>query len=239
MDNGPVLSSTRVAAGLLVAVVGTAWAVGGTDQLLRIGRLALVVLPVLFGVVAVVMVVRAAMPAGTAAGPVALLALAAGGLLAAALVFGWVSPANLTDTAAVAVTGGGLALALSRRRVHHELDAIIRRRAAMLLSRKELRIVGDAPEKCVVRAVLGGQVTLNLSEAEYPPGSDGIVVDITVWCGRVVISVPAGWQVQAGRVELARRMQYDGELEVLKSAERRVVLNLQGLGGFVGVRRGR
>ncbi|MET8996830.1 hypothetical protein [Amycolatopsis sp. NPDC004169] len=227
-----------MAAGLLVAVAGTAWAVGGPDQLLRIGRLALVVLPVLFGVVAVVMVVRAAMPAGTAAGPVALLALAAGGLLAAALVFGWVSPANLTDTAAVAVTGGGLALALSHRRVHHELEAVICRRTAVM--RKNDRAISiEAPEKFIVRAILGGEVCLDLSKAEYPPGSKGIVVDITVWFGRVEISVPAGWQVQADRVELARRMRYDGDLDALDDeAGRRVVLNLQGLGGFVGVRRG-
>ncbi|MEU4250221.1 hypothetical protein AB0F15_22700 [Amycolatopsis sp. NPDC026612] len=239
MDNGPVLSRNRVAAGLLVAVAGTTWSVGSWDQILRLGRLALIVLPAMFVVVAVVMVVRAAMPAGTVAGPVMLLVLAGGGLFAAALVFGWVNTANLTGTAAFAVTGGGLVLALSRRRVHHELDAIIRRRSAVLLSKRELRIFDEAPGKCAVRAIFGGTVHIDLSAAEYPVDSGGIVVDITVWFGRVTLAVPAGWQVQAGRVELARRMQYDGALEALdKRVDRRVVLNLQGLGGFVGIRRG-
>lgn len=240
MENGPVLSRNRVAVGLLVAVGGTAWAVGGADELRRAGWLALIILPALFVVVAVVMVVRAAMPAGTVAGPVVLLVLAAGCVLAAAVVFRWVSAANLAETAAVAVTGGGMAVALSRRRMHYELDVIIRRRTAVLLATTHLRIVGDAPEKSVVRAILGGTVHLDLSAAEFPIVEEGIVVDITAWYGRVVISVPADWQVQAGRVELARRMQYDGELDTWnKGVDRRVVLNIQGLGGYVGLRRGR
>jgi hypothetical protein len=240
MDNGPVLSRKRVAVGLLVAVGGTAWAVGGADELRRAGRLALIILPALFVAVAVVMVVRAAMPAGTVAGPVALLVLAVGCLLPAAVVFRWVSAANLAETAAVAVTGGGMAVALSRRRMHHELDAIIRRRTAVLLTKTQLRIVGDAPAKSVVRAILGGTVHLDLSAAEYPAVDEGVVVDITAWYGRVEISVPADWQVQAGRVELARRMQYDGNLEAWnRGADRRVVLNVQGLGGYVRLRRER
>jgi hypothetical protein len=240
MDNGPMLSRTRVTVGLLVVVAGTAWAVGGADELRRAARLALIVLPALFVVVAVIMVVRAAMPAGTAAGPVALLVLAAGLLLVAAVVFGWVSSANLAEIVAIAVTGGGMAVALSRRRTHHELDEIIRRRTAVLLTTAHLRIFGDAPMKAVVRAILGGTVHLDLSSAQHPPGEKDMLVDITSWFGRVVISVPAGWQVQAGRVELARRIQYDGALDVWDDAvERRVVLNIQGLGGYVGLRRGR
>jgi hypothetical protein len=77
-----------------------------------------------------------------------------------------VSAANLAQTAAVAVTGGGMAVALSRRRAHHELDVIIRRRTALLLTTKHLRIVGDTPAKSVVRAILGGTVHLDLSAAE-------------------------------------------------------------------------
>ncbi|MGW3963739.1 hypothetical protein ACWED2_28250 [Amycolatopsis sp. NPDC005003] len=241
MDNEPVLSRPRVLAGLLITVAGTVWAVGDADELRRAGRLALIILPVLFVVFAVGMVVRAAMPAGTAAGPVTLLVFAAGGLAAASVVFGWVSAANLAETAAVAVTGGGMAVALSRRRMRHTLDVIIRRRTAVLTTRKHLRIFDYAPAKSVVRAILGGEVHLDLAAAEYPAGvdNDNIVVDITAWYGRVVISVPAGWHVEAGRVELARRMRYEGELDTPDpAATRRVVLNIQGLGGFLWLRRG-
>ncbi len=239
MDNGLVLSRSRVTVGLLVAVTGTAWAVGDAEELRRAGRLALIVLPALFVVVAVGMVVRAAMPAGTAAGPLVLLVVAAGCLAAAAVVFRWVSAANLAETAAFAVTGGGMAVALSRRRMRHTLDVIIRRRTAVLSIRKHLQIFDDAPAKSVVRAILGGEVHLDLAAAEYPAGQDHVVVDITAWYGRVVISVPSGWQVQAGRVELARRMQYDGELDAPDAATtHRVVLNIQGLGGYIWLRRG-
>lgn len=240
MDNGPALSRSRVTVGLLVAVAGTAWAVGDAEGLRRAGRLALIILPALFVVLAVVMVMRAAMPAGTAAGPIALLTLAAVCLLGAANAFGWVNAATLTEAAAIAVTGGGMAVALSRRRMHHELDAIIHRRTAVLLNAEDRPIKGDAPVKSVVRAFLGGWMHLDLSAAEYPPGQRRIVVDITAWYGRVEISVPADWHVQAGRVELARRMRYYGVLDDVTQQEgaRVVVLNIQGLGGSIILRRG-
>src|SRR5262249_34496307 len=158
MDNGPVLSRGRVLVGLLATVAGTAWAVGGADELRRAGRLVLVILPALFVLLAVVMVLRAAMPPGTVAGPILLLVLASGFVITAAVVFGWVSTTNLTDIGAIAVTGGGVAVALWRRSTGGEFDIVIRHRTAMLLPSPDMKITGAAPEKVVLRAVLGGKV---------------------------------------------------------------------------------
>jgi hypothetical protein len=109
---------------------------------------------------------------------------------------------------------------------------------------KDKKVTGVAPVKSVVRSVLGGTVHLDLSAATFPIDADPMVVDITLLFGRVEIIVPRAWQVRAGRVELARRVWFGGDLDMAEpwSADEDddvdcVALNVQGLGGAVCLRR--
>jgi hypothetical protein len=239
MDSGRNLSRTRVVLGLVAVVAGTAWAVGGAGEPARVGRIGLIVLPILLVMTAVVRVLRVAMPSGTMAGPVVLLMLAAVSALVAAAVLGKLHAGDLTKIGAIAVVGGGVTMALSRRS-GTEPDIGVRHLTAVFGTAGR-PIIGSSPAKFVTRAVFG-TVGVDLSAAEFPDFTERVTIDITVLFGRVEITVPRDWQVGVGRVELARRIDFKGQLDSTEpigedNPDDWVVVNVQGLGGAVRLHR--
>jgi hypothetical protein len=240
MNNSRGASRGRIALGLAGAIVGTAWAVGDMAEVRAAAQLGLILVPLLLVVLGVVRALRLAMPAGTVAGPVVLLGAAGVASFAAAMDLPGIPDPDKVGAAVLVL--GGVAVALSRHRDHSMVEARVRRYRATLLSTVPAGVTGESPAKLVIRALLGGVVKLDLSGAEYP-AVDRIMVDITIIFGRVELTIPANWTAQAGRIELAHRVDFSGPLDTTEIAPvvpeqddiPRVVVNVQGLGGAVAL----
>jgi hypothetical protein len=181
-----------------------------------------------------------AVPRGALVGPLLLIAIGAVGL---ALEFGSFHKWPLTRIPAFIFIVLGVVIAMSRHK-KSEIDTGVQRCTTVLLPTHR-RISGEAPRKLIMRAIFG-LLALDFSQATYP-GYARLWIDITCVMGRVELTLPKDWKVQAGRIELARRISFEGKLsspelaplyeqddEVGKNV---VVLNVQGWVGAVQVQR--
>lgn len=228
--------------GLAGVAAGTAWAVGGVNAL-SAGALVMVkAAPTLTLMTGVLILLRALAPRGVLAWP---LVLIIGGAVGLAVQFGVLTAGMLNGVGPALLVAGGVVVAMSRRSREPTLAAIVARHCSVFMPIKPIDVHGVAPHKFILRCILGG-IRLNLTKARYPPSADRITIDITLLGGWVVLHVPHGWPVHAGRVDLARGTQFVGNLNArlpvhdVSSKEDEpnlVVLNVQGLSGRMTISR--
>jgi hypothetical protein len=147
-----------------------------------------------------------------------------------------------THAAAFILIGLGVAVAMSRSE-KQDIDVGVQRCTAVLFPARR-HISGKAPHKLIVRTMFG-LLRIDLAQATH---SGWLWIDITCVLGRVELTLPEDWQVQAGRIELARRVTLEGKLTSAELAppkeqggeENQVlaVLNVQGWAGAVRVKHG-
>ena len=234
------MSRIRVGVGLVAVAAGTAWASGGIHSVAAIAlRLAelLPILLVLGGVSAILLLV---VPRGALAGPAVLILV---GLLGFAVERGLLPKSFIHDLPAYIVMGTGVVIAMSRRQAN-SIEPAVLRHTAIFFSRQRC-VSGIAPGKIIVRALFTLS-SLDLSQAKFPTAASRIWVDVTCLIGRVEIILPKGWEIQAGRIELARQITFSGTLtsgniasmdEDKDPDEPLVVINVLGWGGVVAVER--
>ncbi len=239
LDRDRDVSRARVGVGLVTVALGTVWALGGVSSVASSSRklaelLSLVL--VLGGVSAILLI---AVPRGTLAGPVLLIVV---GLLGFAAEHGMFHRSFFTRLPAVVLIGAGAIVAMSRS---HNIpaDTGVERFTAVALPVRR-SISGVVSPKLIIRAIFT-LLKLDLSQANFPPATR-LWIDITCVLGRVEIILPQGWEVQAGRIELARRITFGGTLtrsnlappsESEDQPGQLVVINVLGWGGAVMVER--
>lgn len=198
------MSRVRVGLGLIAVAAGTAWGVGGIGSVATSARRLAELLPILLvlgGTLAILLVV---MPRGALAGPVLIVAI---GLLGLAAEDGLLRMLYLVRIPAFVLIGAGVVVAMSRSgRV--QVDTGVKRFSTFLFPIHRY-VHGTAPRKIIARAVFGS-LKLDMSQAELSPAR--VWVDVTCLVGRIEIIIPKGWEVRAGRIELARHITFEGTL---------------------------
>lgn len=230
------MSRARIAVGVVAVISGTAWALGGIDTLATAARRLAELLPLMLVLGGVSAILLVAVPRGTLAGPVLLIFV---GLLGIAAERGMLSRSLLVHLPAFILIGVGVIVAMSRRQ-NIQIDTGVKPYTAIVFPARP-RVRGDAPRKVIARAIFG-LLRLDMSQAGYPPVTR-LWIDVTCVMGRVEVILPKDWEVQAGRIELARRMTFGGTLSrsnlaPLEEQEEEfgknlVVLNVLGWSGAV------
>jgi hypothetical protein len=225
--------------GIVAVASGTAWALGGIDSLVTSARTVAELLPLLLVIGGTGAILLMAVPRGALAGPILLIAIGALGLAAE---FGVFRKSLLTHAPAFILIGLGVVIAMSRHE-NNEIDTGVQRYTAILFPARR-RVSGKASRKIIMRTLFG-LLLVDLSQATYP-GYARLWVDITCVMGRVELTLPKDWKVQAGRIELARRVAFEGRLASSELAlpseqddeagKNLVVLNVQGWAGAVRVK---
>jgi hypothetical protein len=235
------LSRTRVLVGLLVVAAGAVWAAGGPSALRALGLVGLRALPSVIIAAGAVLLIRAAVPRGLIAGPIVLLVL---GLAALAVQLGVVRAIPFGDLLAPVSIIAGILIALSGRASALVPERIVERCQSLFVPRR-CRLSGTAPSKLILRCALGG-IEASLESCTYPGGIPAMVVDVTLVAGHVELAIPHDWHLRAGRVDLARGIRFNGDLDSPdpppvdpRTIDRLIVLNVQGLGGVLTVTRPR
>ena len=224
----------RVGVGLIAVAAGTAWAVGGIGSVAAPARRLVELLPLLLvlgGALAILLIV---VPRGALAGPVLLVSA---GLLALAVEDGMLRKLYFVRIPAYILVGAGVIIAMSRSE-RIKIDTGIRRFIAVLFPVHRV-VRGRAPLKIITSAILG-LLQVDMSQADPSPRADRVSVDVTCILGRIEIILPKDWEVQAGRVELARHITFEGALQctnVTPCDRNLVVINALGWCGVVVVKR--
>lgn len=235
------MTRARVGIGILAVVSGTVWALGGIDALTTNARRLAELLPLILVLAGLSAILLVAVPGGTLTGPILLISM---GLLGLALEHGLLSRVDTARLPAFIISGAGAIIAMSRRQ-KIAIDTGIERHTAFIFPLRR-HLSGDAPMKIIARAV-SGFLQLDMSRANYPPGAARLWVDVTCVMGCVELILPSDWEVQAGRIELARQMKFRGTLassspaplsEIGDQPEKKlVVINAMGWGGTIVVQR--
>ncbi|MFF5291466.1 hypothetical protein [Paractinoplanes globisporus] len=222
--------------GLLATIVASTWIAGGVDALARIGVALVTALPWVAAVAGIGLLLRSSIPSGLRAGPLVLLI---GGIVVIALDSGLLRASWFQGVIPPLVLVGGALLVMrpdDQRSTEYEVVRTLR----SIMWPVSWQTKDVAPAKLVLLSVLG-EIKVDLGAARFPQGEDDLNVDVTLLGGRIEIVVPHGWHVQAGRVELSRRVTFLGAVsdarppDADESAERRIVLNVQGWGGVLTV----
>jgi hypothetical protein len=234
-EDAATLSQIRIGIGLLCVAAGTAWALRGADVLLSVARAAPLAVAVLLILAGGWSLVRSAVPHGALIGPVVLIA---SGSTMLAFVLGLANIPIARHAGPVALVAGGAIVAMKRSRNTPKISiGVAHYWTALIPIAKRLE---EAPPKLIVRA-LCGYIRLDLSDARLL--LDQLDIDITVARGTVDLVFPRDWTVMAGRVELARGVQFEGLVDTTElESERRqpskpVIVNVQGWSGHIVLRR--
>lgn len=227
------MNRVRVAVGLLIAIIGTAWSAGALSSVVAatVG-----VAPYLLLVWAAVAGVRVMAPRGSLTGPAVLAAAGGLWLIVRTDMLGSVPVPQVLAIFAilggcvVALTGGG------RESRHFGV-----RRFRSLLYPDDFNVTGRSPSKLTVLSVLSS-TTLDLSGTDHEVSEKLVIeIDITEFASRVEIKLPETWTVLPGRI-LATGVRFEGEfnqqtpvgsVDDLEPATFTVVINLVGLRGRV------
>lgn len=236
------MSRVRVGLGLVAVAAGTAWAVGGIDLVATSARRLAELLPLLLvlgGALAILLVI---VPRGALAGPVVLVSI---GLLGLAAEDGTLHKLYLARIPALILVIAGVVVAMSRSE-KIQVDTRVKRFNAILFPRHP-RVSGRPPLKIIARAIFGW-LKLDMTQADSSFQAFRIRVDVTCIVGRIEIIMPKDWEVQTGRVELARNIKFEGTLTGPDKArpehddggdKKLVIINVLGWLGFVVLQRAR
>jgi hypothetical protein len=196
-----------VGLGLIAVAGGTAWAIGGIGSAATSARRLAELLPLLFVLGGALAILLLVVPRGALAGPVSLIAI---GLLGLAAEDGLLRNLYVARIPAFVLVGAGVLIAMSRSE-RIQVGTGVERFGAFLFP-VHRQISGKAPGKIIVRTVFGS-LKLDLSEAERSlQAKSRIWIDVTCLVGRIEIIVPNNWEVKAGRIELARHINFEGTL---------------------------
>ncbi|MFJ8106970.1 hypothetical protein [Streptomyces sp. NPDC096132] len=246
----------RIAFGMLIAIVGTAWLLGGPSALRTGGRWTLSSLPYAVVALGLLLLLRAAVPRGLLAAPVALIAVGA--------LWGAHNAGYLDGTAGKAWPGItillGAAIALGAApTVPDDRDegALRRYRSVLRRLRPELGSASGPLRKISVGSYLG-DVRLDLSAVRFRPDpteSEGgtaafevLEVDVTVLFGSVTVQLDRRCAVVKGNVAGALAVHFADQVRVYATTDiyageaartdmpRRVLLNVSGVGGTLDIR---
>ncbi|MEU4159762.1 hypothetical protein [Actinoplanes sp. NPDC026670] len=208
----------RAGGAICLVGVGVAVATVGPEGL-RSGALTVAEnIDVVILAVALLVFLTLAAPKGTLRAPLLLAALAVPFL---ASRFGLLTVRNVQVAAGVIMAGLGAAVILSgSRRGRDWTDPVQRLTAALVSGDLELPHGVTAPQHVTVTAV-GATAMLDLTPAVV---TDGIVeIAVNCYAGRVVLRLPDGRRVAAGRVQHTWGISFDGRIDhpvpVMSSAE--------------------
>jgi hypothetical protein len=178
-------------------------------------------------------------PRGALAGPLLLISL---GLVGLALEHGMLRKSLFVHVPAFILISSGVIVAMSRRE-SIKIDTGVERFTTILFPARR-RVSGEAPLKIIVRAIFG-LLELDMSEADPPRQAARVWVDATCLVGRIELIMPKEWEVQAGRIKLARHITFGGKLTRTNfappteqeddSCKILIVVNVLGWGGVVRV----
>ncbi|WP_433334545.1 LiaF transmembrane domain-containing protein [Spirillospora sp. CA-294931] len=235
------MTRTRVLLGLAAVAVGAALAAGGVDALRRGGEALVSAMPYLLIGAGAIILLRTLLPRGQAmAGPALLIAVGATWLVVSR---DWFASEAARPFASAVLVAGGVALAMSRRSRDFDIDTGVWRCTTVLVPRKSL--FDRAPRKLVVRA-LAGDVAVDLTGARLPLEKE-VDIDLFLLFGHVRLAIPREWVVVHGRLETARGIRLDGDLDppythsdegpVWHGGRGGVVLNVSGVGGTIVLER--
>lgn len=234
------MSRARVGVGILAVAAGIAWALGGVDSLVALARAAVGLVPLALVLVGLTAVLLMAVPRGTRAGPLVLILI---GVIGIAVEHGLFRNSLSAHVAPLSLIAAGVVVAMSRSE-KSRIDTGVERHHAILFPAHS-HVSGRARDKHIVHAILG-LLRLDLTQADFPIGGQ-LWIDVTVLLGRFEVILPKGWEVVAGRIELARAVSFAGRLDsaqITSTPEQQVasggnlvVLNVQGWAGAVVVQR--
>ncbi|WP_406374185.1 hypothetical protein OG788_27875 [Streptomyces sp. NBC_00647] len=230
-----------------MVVVGTAWLLGGPEAVRSGARLTLVAAPYLLMAFAVWLIVRTALPKGTALGPFVLLLAGGGWALAGQDRFGSMWQGRVVPLAVIVL---GALIALSRSTVTADEVLIpVRRYGSLFIPADAKLLPTEANVRRIVARSVFGTLRVDLSEAVFPQDSDAgelcvLYADVTVLFGRVEFVLgPECAVVLAGHIHtfgtsLAERVPVFAnlpayEMRTSSALDRRVEISLVGAGGAV------
>jgi hypothetical protein len=233
------VSRVRVGLGLVAVAVGTAWTVGGIASVATPARRLAELLPLLLVVGGALAILRVVVPRGSLAGPTLLVSI---GLLGLAAEDGMLRKLYLHRVPAILLVAAGVVVAMSRSE-KIQIDTGVKRFTAILFPAHR-HVRGRVPLKIISRAIFG-QLKLDMSQAEPSLRDNQVWVDVTCIVGRIEITLPKEWEAQAGRVELARHITFEGSLKGANATlpkrndedQNLVVINVLGWWGFVVIKR--
>lgn len=225
---------------MLAVAAGTAWALGGMASLATFARTAADLIPIVLVLTGVAAILLVAVPRGALAGPVVLIFI---GVIGIEVEHGMLRRSLSAHVAQVILIAAGVVVAMSRSK-KSLIDTGVERHHAILFPAHP-RVSGRTRDKLIARAILG-RLRLDLEKAKFPVRGP-LWIDVTVVLGRFEVILPEGWEVVAGRIELARSMSFVGRLDSAETASTTeqqaemggnlVVLNVQGWCGAVVVQR--
>jgi hypothetical protein len=225
----------RVAGGLLVVAIGSAWFAGGGSGLRTSGDAIVQMGPYILVIGGILLILRTFAARWALTGP--LLVISAGAIWLMAR-HGYLDAGTFDRNRALpaAIVIAGALIALTPRK-ENQIDTGNTRILAVLISR-ECVLQGMAPRRLSVSAILGS-IRVDLASAEK---SSGMEIDLNILCGRIIIVLPPDSKpLVAGRLALARGIRFEGYIdEPLDNVSRvngRFVINVLGLGGVVQIER--
>jgi len=249
------MSRMRIAFGMIVVIVGTAWLLGGPDVLRSGGRRALVVLPYVLLGLGVLLLLRAAVPRGLLAAPVALIL---GGALWAAYAAGYLGGGATAKAWPALAVLLGVAIALGGRPTTADdtNHGPLRRYRSVVVSVRPELAQSTAPLRRITVASYLGDVRLRLADVPFGPDAriagagppaEVLELDVTLLFGSVAIEVDHRCAVVKGDVANTLAVHFADQVRVYATTDiyadqgrselpRRIQLNVIGVGGTVAIR---
>ncbi|MFF0220744.1 hypothetical protein [Streptomyces sp. NPDC004629] len=245
------MGRVRVAFGLLVVAVGTAWLLGGPAAVRSGGRWTLTLLPYVLLGLGLLLLLRAAVPRGLLAAP---LALILGGALWAAHAAGYLGGVARFWPALIVLLGAAIALGGVPVATGTGNDGPLRHyRSVVLPVRPELVTGPDTRLRRVTVASYLGDVRLRLADVPFQPETvldtavEVLELDVTLLFGSVTIELDHRCAVVKGDVANALAVHFADQVRVYATTDiyadearselpRRIQLNVIGVGGTVAIR---
>ncbi|RMB87819.1 hypothetical protein [Streptomyces shenzhenensis] len=245
------MGRVRVAFGLLVVVVGTAWLLGGPDAVRSGGRWTLVLLPYVLLGLGLLLLLRAAVPRGLLAAPLALILV---GALWAAYAAGWLGGAGRFWPGLIVLLGAAIALGGVPVATGTGNDGPLRHyRSVVLPLRPELVTEPGTGLRRITVASYLGDVRLRLADVPFQSETvldttvEVLELDVTLLFGSVAIELDHRCAVVKGDVTNALAVHFADQVRVYATTDiyadeartelpRRIQLNVIGVGGTVAIR---
>ncbi|MFG2746090.1 hypothetical protein [Streptomyces chartreusis] len=248
------MSRVRIAFGLLIVITGTAWLLGGPEAVRSGGRWALAALPYALLGLGLLVLLRAAVPRGLLAAP---LALILGGALWAVHDVGYLDGGTAAKAwpALAILLGAAIALGGVPAVDDGVNDSPLRRYRSVVVPVRPDLTEAAAPLRRISAVSYLGEVHLRLADVPFQPDArmpgdptaEVLELEVTLLFGSVAIEVDHRCAVVKGNVANAPAVQYADQVRVYATTEiyahearselpRRIQLNVIGLGGTVAIR---
>ncbi|MFE6177369.1 hypothetical protein [Streptomyces sp. NPDC056464] len=248
------MSRVRIAFGLLIVIAGTAWLLGGPGAVRSGGRWAFATLPYGLLGIGLLVLLRAAVPRGLLAAP---LALILGGALWAVHDVGYLDGGTAAKAwpALAILLGAAIALGGVPAVADGVNDGPLRRYRSVVMTVRPELAEPSAPLRRISVASYLGDVHLRLADVPFHPdaGMQGnpiaevLELEVTLLFGSVAIEVDHRCAVVKGNVANAPAVQFADQVRVYATTDiyavearselpRRIQLNVIGVGGTVAIR---